>query len=163
MPGTAILSPSHWFSKINAVSSIITNGFILTYGMAPFLRLVNSHIFKPSKAFDLGRLSKPAAVIGVGYCLFSIATIALPAFLPARAETLNMAPVALGAVLLFAVITYPFAGPIFNTYSGPALAHLEDEKSVRAGADSAPGEYFAKPVAAATPAGMEDSARPTRA
>ena len=130
--------------------------------MGPFLRLVNSHIFKPSKAFDLGRLSKPAAVIGVAYCMWSIATIALPAFMPATADNLNMAPVALGAVLVFSLVTYPFAGPIFNTYSGPALPHLEDEKSVRAG-ESYTAAECAKPSYAATPAGLEDSARPAKA
>ena len=154
---TAILSPERWFSTINAASSVITNGFLLTYGMGPFLRLVNARVFKPAKAFNLGRLSKPCAVISVGYCAFSIATIALPAFMPATKENLNMAPVALGAVVCFALVTYPFAGPIFNTYSGPAMAHLEDEQSVRAGAG------YKKPEASATPEGMEDSARPSKA
>ena len=161
LTGTAILSPDRWFAKINAVSSIITVGFLLTYGMAPALRLINPHVFKPSKAFNLGSMSKPAAVIGVLYCLWSIATISLPVFMPATEENLNMAPIALGAVVMFSLVTYPFAGPIFNTYSGPAMAHLEDE-SMRAGAGYAPEDY-AKPAAVAKPAGMEDSARPSKA
>lgn len=159
--GTAILSPHHWFSKINAVSSIITNGFLFTYGIGPFLRLVNPHIFKPSKTFNLGRLSKPAAVIGVGYCAFSIATTALPVFMPATKDNLNVSPIALGAVIMFALVTYPFAGPIFNTYSGPAMAHLEVEDSVRGTSDYEP-TAFAKPAVACTPDGPEDSARPTK-
>ena len=138
--------------------AVITNGFLLTYGVPPFLRLVNSSTFKPSKAFNLGWMSKPAAAIGVAYCLFSIATIALPAFVPVTAANMNYAPVALGAVVVFAVVTFPFAGPIFNSYSGPALAHLETEDSTRYAPSTYAGSEFKKPAAAAGPEGMEDSA-----
>ena len=120
--------------------AVITNGFLLTYGVPPFLRLVNSSTFKPSKAFNLGWMSKPAAAIGVAYCLFSIATIALPAFVPVTAANMNYAPVALGAVVV-------------------GLGGLLDPRVLTRYAPSTyAGSEFKKPAAAAGPEGMEDSA-----
>lgn len=34
---------------------------------------------------------------------------------------LNYAPVILGAVIVWSLVTFPFAGPIFNVFKGPAL------------------------------------------
>lgn len=146
---TAILT-ENWFAKINAVCSTISNGFLFTYGLPPLLRLFNSSSFAPHANFNLGRFSKPCAVIGAGYAFFSVATIALPSFMPANKDTLNYAPVALGAAILFAIILFPFVGPMFNTFKGPAVAHLEEE-SVWQGNLA----YGASP--AARPEGLEDT------
>ncbi len=134
-------------------------------GVPPLLRLLNSGSFAPHENFNLGRFSKPCAVIGAGYAFFSVATIALPAFMPATEETLNYAPVALGAVILFATVTYPVAGPWLNSYRGPALAHLEDETTWngnQSGMGLSFGAVATKPAApepAALAEGVEDSAR----
>jgi amino acid transporter len=148
---TAILT-ENWFSKINAVCSTISNGFLFTYGVPPILRLLNSGSFAPHENFNLGRFSKPCAIIGAGYAFFSVATIALPSFMPATEASLNYAPVALGAVIMFAVVTFPFVGPMFNTYKGPALAHLEEETVWKGNL-----AYSAAPPPDPATRGMEDT------
>lgn len=201
---TAILT-ENWFAKINAVCSTISNGFLFTYGVPPILRLLNPGSFAPHENFNLKRFSKPCAVIGAGYAFFSVATIALPSFMPATEETLNYAPVALGAcqvpacvvparclqllqptaaayavaaasrqqqvmlpqahhpsltaacahtgaVILFSIVTWPFAGPIFNTFKGPALAHLEEETVWKGNL-----AYGAAPPPVGPGPGMEDT------
>lgn len=72
---TGILGTS-WYTAVVAEGAIVSNGFLVVYGIPPLLRILNRKLFKPAKDFDLGRMSIPCAVIGVGWCLFSVATSA---------------------------------------------------------------------------------------
>lgn len=72
---TAVLTSS-WYTAVVAEGAIVSNGFLLVYGMPPLLRILNRHIYKPAKEFDLGRMSIPCAFIGCLYSAFSVATSA---------------------------------------------------------------------------------------
>ena len=68
-----------------AITGMNSNGLLLTYGIAPLLRLTSSaSSFAQTADFNLKWLSVPAAVLGVVYALASNATIALPSFSPSR-------------------------------------------------------------------------------
>ena len=121
-----------------ACTGINANGFLMVYGVSPLLRLTTgAKAFEATKEFSLGRLSKPFALLAASYGAFCNATIALPFFYPQNKNTVNYAPVALGAIILFAVVLYPFASmPSLGwMYKGPAMREPRPgELSVRAGA-----------------------------
>ena len=141
----------------NAVSGINSIGFLCVYGTPSLLRFTSSlKTFKQSPGFNLGRMSIPIAVAGAAYGAFSVATISLPNFWPVQdhPKNMNFAPVAFGAVLVFAFGLYPVATrSSWWVYKGPALVAqasrakdpIGDEQSVRA----ANSEMAAAPQAAA--------------
>ena len=120
-----------------AVTGINANGFLMVYGLSPLLRCTfGRHLFTRTEEFSLGRLSYPMAIAGAMYGMFCNATIALPAFYPQTTNTINYAPIALAAVVLFSLIMYPLAmsGRVGWGYKGPALRESRPgELSVRAG------------------------------
>ena len=136
-----------------AVSGINANAFLMVYGLPCLLRATTSlRTFKAVPGFDLGRLSVPIAVLGAMYGAFSNATIALPMLYPIIQNNINYAPIALAAVILMAVIFYPFAVklPAWG-YKGPALvAPKPGEPSVRGGTQEAAA--VAEPAAEAVAA-----------
>ena len=112
----------------------------MVYGLSPLLRLTSgARTFVSTKEFSLGRLSKPIALLGAMYGAFCNATIALPAFYPQNSNTVNYAPIALAAVIVFALVLYPFATmeKVGWGYRGPAMRTTKPEmapgESVRAG------------------------------
>ena len=145
--------------SFNAVSGINSIGFLMVYGTPSLLRFTTAlKTFKPAPGFNLGRLSIPIAVLGASYGAFSVATISLPNFWPVEGHpnNANYAPIAFGAVLVFAFGLYPVATRSkWWIYRGPALIaqatrHKEaigDEQSVRAPNKQA-AEDAAAPIAA---------------
>jgi hypothetical protein len=137
-----------------AVTGINANGFLCVYGLSPLLRVTTgAKTFLATKEFSLGRFSVPIAILGAMYGAFCNATIALPAFYPQIANTVNYAPIALAAVILFALALYPVATmeKIGWSYRGPALRTTKPEmapgESVRAGDNSKPLSAVAEPPA----------------
>ena len=131
----------------NAVSGISANGYLLAYGIPCLLRLTTArNTFEASPDFDLGIMSKPLAALGTAVAFFSVATIALPALLPANKNTLNYAPVALGCAITAALLLWPIATRFWG-FTGPStgvghdsvhniktelVAEMVDEESARA-------------------------------
>ena len=114
-----------------AITGMNSNGLLLTYGIAPLLRLTSSaSSFAQTADFNLKWLSVPAAVLGVVYALASNATIALPSFFPITppggmpGASLNFAPVGLGAVIALALVLFPFAVRHWG-YVGPTQRHAD--------------------------------------
>ena len=94
-----------------AVTGIGANGVLFLFGLPCLLRAtVALRSFKPSPEFSLGRMSAPCALMGaLCYGAFSNATIALPALYPITVASLNFAPVALGAAILFSLVLFAVA------------------------------------------------------
>ena len=116
-----------------SVSAISSNGYLLAYGVPCLLRLTTArNTFEASKDFSLGRLSKPAALLGIMVSLFSISTIALPEVLPANKDNLNYSGVALGAVIVAAILFWPFASTVWG-FVGPSSGIGHDADSLKAG------------------------------
>lgn len=120
---------------MNGIGSVVANGFLFVYGVPCVLRIVNGHIFKPSKDFNLGWASIPCAFIGAGYALWSVATIALPNSLPVTSTTVNVAPIFLASIIAYCIISFPIVA-YFNLYRGPALRKESDEDSTRPAVNS---------------------------
>lgn len=119
-----------------SVSGISSNGYLMAYGIPCLLRLtVARKTFKATPDFDLGIMSKPLAALGVAVSAFAVATIALPAYLPANKDNLNFSGVALGAVIVLACITFPLALKFWG-YTAPQTGvdmKAEYEESLKAG------------------------------
>ena len=94
-----------------AVTGIGANGVLFLFGLPCLLRAtVARQRFKPSAEFSLGRMSVPCALMGaLCYGAFSNATIALPALYPITVASLNFAPVALGAAIVFSLVLFAVA------------------------------------------------------
>jgi len=116
----------------NAVSGLNSNAFLTVYGMPLLLRFTTAlRTFKPAKEFDLKWASIPMAIIGAAYGAFSVGTIAMPNFYPITKNTVNYAPVALAAVIVFATVLFPVAVfpqfANFWNYKGPSFhSHRDD-------------------------------------
>jgi hypothetical protein len=95
-----------------------------------FLRLVNYRQFKKGP-FHLGRWSLPIAAVASTWICFITIVFMLPQVNPVTSQTLNYAPVATGAVFLYAVVTWllsarkcacaPFFRVRFLSFSGVFL------------------------------------------
>ena len=116
-----------------SVSAISANGYLMAYGIPCLLRLTFArNSFEASPDFDLGIFSKPMAALGVAVSAFSVATIALPAYMPANKDNLNYAGVALGAAILIAMLFWPFASAVWG-FVGPSSGIGHDSDSLKAG------------------------------
>ena len=82
-------------------TSIATIGLYLSYGVPIALTLIWPRNFKRGP-FNLGRFSKPIALIAVGWILFITIVFCLPTQNPVTSSTFNYTPVALGIVAVFA-------------------------------------------------------------
>lgn len=145
----------------NAVSGLNANAFLTVYGLPLLLRFTTAiRTFKPAKEFDLKWASVPMAVIGASYGAFSVSTIALPNFYPIAQNTVNYAPVALAAVIIFATVLFPIAtiekfSSVWH-YKGPSMnPHRDDnlypgEESMREAQFPGQKEAQAAPADAAS-------------
>ena len=119
-----------------SVSAISSNGYLMAYGVPSLLRLTTArNTFVPSPDFDLGALSKPLAALGVAVSAFSVATIALPEYLPANKDNMNYSGVALGAAIVGGLLFWPFATAVWG-FVGPSSG-LFLEASAKAGVENA--------------------------
>jgi translation initiation factor 5B len=94
-----------------AFTSLVSAGALPTiaaYGLIALLRLTQTpHAFKSSH-FYLGRWARPMYVSTVLFNGLIFAVMVSPFYFPVTADTFNFAPVILGAVTIFAVLTWYF-------------------------------------------------------
>lgn len=90
-----------------AVTSIAVIGLYIAYVTPVFLRRLNPD-FTPGK-WNLGKWSAPVGWIAVVWVIFIVILFMLPPASPVTIETFNYAPIAVGVVILFALVTW-FAG-----------------------------------------------------
>ncbi|MGI8826372.1 MAG: amino acid permease [Chloroflexota bacterium] len=84
-----------------AVTSIAVIGLYIAYALPVFLRLTAGDRFQRGP-WHLGRWSRPIGIIAVLWVVFITILFMLPQVTPITRDTFNYAPVAVGAVLLFA-------------------------------------------------------------
>ena len=82
-------------------TSIATVGLFLSYGVPIALALIFPSNFRRGP-FNLGRFSKPVAIVALGWIGFLAITFSLPTQNPVSLNTLNYTPVALGIVATWA-------------------------------------------------------------
>ncbi|KAH8803093.1 amino acid/polyamine transporter I [Xylogone sp. PMI_703] len=102
-----------------AATSIATIGLYISYGIPILLGLLYSKTFTPRKGpFNLGRLSKPIALIGVLWIGFISIIFCLPTANPVTSQTLNYTVVAVGIIAVFSLSAWVisarkwFVGPL---------------------------------------------------
>eukprot|EP00668_Euglena_longa_P002926 GGOE01003421.1.p1 GENE.GGOE01003421.1~~GGOE01003421.1.p1 ORF type:complete len:593 (-),score=64.47 GGOE01003421.1:463-2208(-) len=85
---------------LNALFSLTAVGLMASYIIAIFLRItISRKTFRPAE-FNLGRWSVPCGIVSVVWSSFVLVILCLPQEYPITGDTLNYAPVMLGAMLL---------------------------------------------------------------
>lgn len=104
-----LASPALWSTTAYlAVTSIAVIGLYIAYVTPVLLRRLNRD-FVPGR-WSLGPLSAPIGWIAVAWVAFIVILFMLPPASPVTVETFNYAPIAVGAVALFAALSWVFAG-----------------------------------------------------
>lgn len=85
----------------NGTTSIATIGLYLSYGIPIAMGIIFPRNFKRGP-FNLGKMSKPIALVACVWIGFITIIFCLPTVNPVTSQTLNYTPVALGIVGLFA-------------------------------------------------------------
>ncbi|GMY06666.1 amino-acid permease BAT1 homolog [Fagus crenata] len=103
-----------------AILSISTVGWVGSYAIPIFARLVmDEKNFRPGP-FYLGRASKPVCLISFLYICYTCSIFLLPTLYPLRWDTFNYAPVAVGVALALILLWWVldaskwFKGPVRN-------------------------------------------------
>ena len=100
----ALISPVAYL----AVTSIAVIGLYIAYVTPVFLRRINPN-FKPGP-WNLGRWSPVINWIAVGWVIFICILFVLPPKSPVTIQTFNYAPVAVIAVVIFALVSWQLGG-----------------------------------------------------
>jgi len=126
----------------SAATSIATIGLYVSYGLPILVGLIWPQHFKKGP-FDLGRGSRPVALIAVAWIVFITVIFCLPELNPVDSQTLNYTPVAVGIVVLWTFGSWFlwarkwFTGPIRQIEAEEAGIDIEDpgafEKAEHAG------------------------------
>jgi amino acid permease (GABA permease) len=124
--------PSLWNTvAFQAIVSVNVIGLFGSYGVPIFLRLRRGDDFVPGP-WNLGRWSRPVAVVAVVWIALSSILFLLPQSSPINHKTFNYAPVALAVVLFIATVWWfltarrSYRGPI--SYGTPEeLAAMEQD------------------------------------
>jgi amino acid permease (GABA permease) len=124
--------PSLWNTvAFQAIVSVNVIGLFGSYGVPIFLRLRRGDDFVPGP-WNLGRWSRPVAVVAVVWIGLSSILFLLPQSSPINHKTFNYAPVALAVVLIIATVWWfltarrSYRGPI--SYGTPEeLAAMEQD------------------------------------
>ncbi|MGW9438080.1 amino acid permease [Streptomyces sp. NPDC055607] len=113
-----LVLPGWWSTTaFTAVVSINVVGLFLAYAVPVYLRLCLGNGFEPGP-WNLGRCSRPVAVVAVVWILLSSVLFMLPQAAPITPATFNYAPIALATVLIIATVWWfatarrRFKGPI---------------------------------------------------
>lgn len=122
---------------LTALVSIGTIGQYLSYASPILLRItVGAEDFKPGP-FHFGRYSKLIGWIAVIWVCFIVVIFCLPSTYPVTGETLNYAPILVGAVIAWSGLYWVFSAK--NWYTGPQvtvsdedIAEMEASVSVKA-------------------------------
>ncbi|KAI8069869.1 amino acid/polyamine transporter I [Gongronella butleri] len=100
-----------------AILSTTIISYNCAYGMPLLTRLMFVRGKMPKGPFDLGRWSLPLNVAGLIWVLFLAVVLCFPSSIPTDGENFNYACVMLGAVILFALVTWHTSGKY--KYKGP--------------------------------------------
>ncbi|CAK0783725.1 hypothetical protein CVIRNUC_006924 [Coccomyxa viridis] len=93
----------HSTAAFQAVTSISTIGLYISYGIPILMRLINGKRFEPGP-FNLGRYGPVIGSVAVMWVIFITAAFVLPQTFPVTVNTLNYAGVAVGIVMLAALL-----------------------------------------------------------
>jgi len=114
----------------SAATSIATIGLYISYGLPILVGLIWPKNFTKGP-FNLGRASRPVALIAVLWILFITVIFCLPELNPVNSQTLNYTPVAVGIVALWAFGSWFlwakrwFTGPIRQIEAEAAGVDIE--------------------------------------
>lgn len=131
----------HLFETSTVVKSITTNshdsGLYLSYGLPILLGLLNPVRFGTLKGpFNLGKFSKPVALVASLWIAFITIVFCLPGVHPVTRETLNYTPVAVGIITVGAGGSWLlwarkwFVGPLREIEAERAGIDIEDEEAM---------------------------------
>ncbi|BGP56224.1 hypothetical protein JCM8202_005773 [Rhodotorula sphaerocarpa] len=107
-----------------AVTSIATIGLYISYGIPILVGVaIDQERFQMCRGpFSLGKFSRPVAIIASAYVMFITVVFCLPEVNPVNVQTLNYAPVAVGIVLAYVIISW--FGWARHWFTGPRQAAL---------------------------------------
>jgi amino acid permease (GABA permease) len=124
--GAFILGLPYLFNAVAyaAVTSIAVIGLYIAYITPVFLRLRAGDSFQAGP-WNLGRWSRPIGIVATIWVVFIAILFMLPQVVPVRADTFNYAPVAVGAVILFAGGWWLLSAK--NWFKGPKVQGSAEE------------------------------------
>ena len=88
-----------------AATSIATSGLYISYGLPILIGLIWPQHFHKGP-FNLGKLSRPVALVAVSWVVFIVIVFCLPAVNPVTNETLNYTSVCVGIVTAWALLSW---------------------------------------------------------
>ena len=88
-----------------AATSIATSGLYISYGIPILIGMIWPQHFHKGP-FNLGKFSRPVALVGVSWIAFIVIVFCLPAINPVTNETLNYTSVCVGIVLLWSLLSW---------------------------------------------------------
>ncbi|KFZ03370.1 hypothetical protein V502_11007 [Pseudogymnoascus sp. VKM F-4520 (FW-2644)] len=134
-----------------AATSIATIGLYISYGIPILIGLIYPKHFNSKKGpFNLGRFSRPVALVACGWIGFITVAFCLPTATPVDSQSLNYSVVAVGIIALGAMGTWVvtarkwFVGPLREIELESAGVDISDpaqvEKAEREGIVGVKGE-----------------------
>jgi amino acid transporter len=123
---TAVIGSVVAFSAITATATIATN---VSYLFPIIARhTVGRNSFEPAK-WNLGRWTIPCAGVSSLYISFLIVVLLLPQLYPVTGETLNYAPIMIGAISLISLVGWilPWGLGGRSWFKGPQRTITEEE------------------------------------
>ncbi|RDW67018.1 amino acid or gaba permease [Coleophoma crateriformis] len=123
---TAVIGSTVAFSAITATATIATN---VSYLIPIIARhTVGRKTFEPAK-WNLGRWSILCAIVSAAYISFLFVVLLLPQLYPVTAQTLNYAPIMIGAITVISVAGWwlPFGVGGRAWFKGPQRTISEEE------------------------------------
>jgi len=124
--GAFILGIPYLFSAVAffAITSVAVIGLYVAYIIPVFLRLRAGDSFQRGP-WHLGRWSRPIGIVATIWVVFIAILFMLPQFVPQNLANFNYAPVAVGAVLLFAGGWWLISAK--NWFKGPKVQGTAEE------------------------------------
>lgn len=123
---TAVIGSVVAFSAITATATIATN---VSYLFPIIARhTVGRKSFEPVK-WNLGRWTKPCAVVASVYISFLVVVLLLPQIYPVTGQTLNYAPIMIGGISIISLLgwVFPFGLGGKHWFKGPQRTISEEE------------------------------------
>ena len=93
-------------SVLSTLFSLTATGLYASYFIPIFLRITISHNTFQSAEFSLGRYSLLCGYISAAWCLLMVVILCLPELSPMTVSNMNYSPLALGGVLLAALVSW---------------------------------------------------------
>ncbi|EIE25071.1 amino acid transporter [Coccomyxa subellipsoidea C-169] len=95
----------HSTSAFQAVTSICSIGLYISYGIPILMRIINNRRFEPGP-FNLGRYGPYIGSVAVAWVVVITVAFVLPTSYPVTTQTLNYSGVAVGTVMVGAVLMW---------------------------------------------------------